>query len=263
MKNLRPLISALSAFAVMSTALVANATDYTGVQWPDCDCPNALKVTLASWDFENMTSGQSELSAPASYVYPGVIAYDVFGPTNVVAQDQGGNQWGSFAGFPSNGEQGTVAFDLAYNSSELLTLSGFSFDVFSSACSTDNGIHGPTNFFVNVLVNGDHVWQSELVTFDSGLSNQFNWNISNPDGNDFNFDGQSLTGGDFSWRQLDSGDVLAFQIVAAGATSGTESLHLDNINVFACVPEPSGALLLMVAGMVVLARMRRSRLASV
>jgi len=257
MKNLRHLSRTLSAVALLSSPLVASATTIT--QWPDCDCPDALKTTLASWDFENMTLHQYVASAPASYVHPDVYATDMFGPAGVVAMNPapGATQWACFSGFPANGDQGTVNFDLAYNCNDLIELCGFSFDVFSEGNA--GGLHGPTNFFVNILVNDNHVWQSELVSLIPGFENQIHWDISNPDGDNFNFDGQSLTDGDFSWKSLNMGDTLAFQIVAADANSSTDGLRFDNVAVLACVPEPSGALLLMAAGMVVLFRMRRSR----
>lgn len=257
MKNLRQLSRTLSAVALLSSTLVASATTIT--QWPECDCPDSLKATLATWDFENMTAGQFVPGAPASYVHPDVYATDMFGPSNVMAVTPDASQWGCFPGFPSNGGQGTINFDLAYNCNDLIKLCGFSFDVYSEGNA--GGLHGPTNFFVNILVNDNQVWQSELVSLLPGYDNKIHWDISNPDGNDLDFDGQSITDGDFSWMQLNSGDTLAFQIVADGANSDALGLHLDNVSVFACVPEPSGALLLLAAGMVVLFRMRRSRFA--
>jgi hypothetical protein len=244
------------AFAVLACAPAFAATQS---QWPECDCPDALKVTLASWDFENLTSGQFVPSAPASYVYPDIIASDLTGPGNMMATAPDANQWGCFPGFPDNGSPGIIGFHLQYNCSDLIELCGFSFDVFSEGDA--QGLHGPTSLFVNIFANGNQVWQSETLSLTPGISNQVHWDISNPDGNELNLDGISFTGGDFSWLTLNQGDILAFEIVAAGANSSTAGLHLDNVNVLACVPEPSSALLLMAAGMVVLIRFRRSRLA--
>ncbi|MES2597786.1 MAG: PEP-CTERM sorting domain-containing protein [Verrucomicrobiota bacterium] len=253
MKNLRVLSSALTALAVLSSANFAQATNEPA-DWQEC---YAIKATLGAWDFENLSTGQLVPSIAPSYVHPDVIATDIYGPSSPMTVDQGGSQWGAFSGFPSDGDQGTINFDLLYTGDSMVKLSGFTFDVYSGGDAA--GLHGPTNLFVNVLVNGGHVWQSELIELTPGAGNQFHWDISNPDGNNFNFDGDTLVGNDFSWMQLTSGDSLAFQIVAAGANSSTESLYLDNVSVLACVPEPSGALLLMAAGMVLVFRMRRSR----
>jgi len=249
-----PLLLSLAFAAVTGIPVVAS----TPSQWPDCDCPDALKVTLASWDFENMTAGQFVPSAPASYVYPDVIASDLTGPINMMATAPDSNQWGCFPGFPDNGGTGTIGFQLQYNCTELVELCGFSFNVFSEGDA--QGLHGPTSLFVNVFANGNQVWQSESLALTPGYSNQIHWDISNPDGNNLNLDGFSFTGSDFSWLTLSQGDTLSFEIVASGANSSTAGLHLDNVNVLACVPEPSSALLLMAAGMIVLVRFRRSRL---
>lgn len=257
MKNLRVLFTTLSALTVLSSATVALATNQPA-DWEACNSP--LKAALAIWDFENQMTGQYVPSIAPSSVYPDVIATDIYGPSSAMTVNQGGSQWGAFAGFPADGEQGTVSFDLLYTGDSMLKLSGFTFDVYSGGDAA--GLHGPTNFFVNVLVNGGHVWQSERIDLIPGAGNQIHWDISNPDGNDFNFDGDTLVGYDFSWMELTDGDNLAFQIVAAGANSDTESLYIDNMTVLACVPEPSGALLLMAAGMVLVFRMRRSRFAA-
>lgn len=244
----------LAVTLIVTGSNLANAL--TPSQWPKCDCPDEFKALLASWDFENVTLGYYP-GVPASYVSPWVSVTDLQGPGPAHVGSVNGSQWGCFGGFPADGSAGTIGFKMEYTSNELAKFCGVSFDVFSEG--NDEGIHGPTNFFMTVYANGDAVWQSESVSLTPGANNAFNWNIANPDGDDLNGDGISLTGGNFDWMDLTSGDVLAFEITASGANTTAVGLDIDNLQVFACVPEPSSALMILVAGMVLRTRFRSSR----
>jgi hypothetical protein len=258
-----PLRSSLALTAALVLGAISQTLAFSPAQWPDCDCPDALCVELVSWNFENMLAGVPVSSAPPSQVHPDVISSDLFGPGNVMASAPGGvgtDPWACFGGFAADGSPGSIYFKMSYGGPDLFTLCGFQFDAFSEG--VEGGLHGPTSLFVNVYANGVQVWQSELVNLIPGFNNKIHWDISNPDGNDANGDGISLTGSDFSWMKLTAGDDLAFEIVAAGATTSLVGLDIDNVAVLACVPEPSGAVLLLLAGMMMVVRFRRSRILS-
>lgn len=250
---LMPLQILAVALALISSH---SARALTPSQWPDCDCPDDLKALLASWDFEKLTPGFYP-GVPATYVSPWVTVTDLQGPSAVHIGSVNGSQWGCFGGFPADGSAGTIGFKMEYTANELATFCGVSFDVFSEGNS--EGLHGPTKFFMTVYANGDAVWQSESVNLIPGANNAFNWNIANPDSNDLNGDGFSLTGTDFSWMELTAGDTLAFEITASGANTTAVGLDIDNLQVFACVPEPSSALMILVAGMVLRTRFRSTQ----
>ena len=168
----------------------------------------------------------------------------------------GGDQWGCFGGFPSDGGSGVIVFSFEYTGEELARLSGLTFDVFSE--SAPGGLHGPTEFFVRISADGSPVWLSEEVTLTPGFVHAISWSLGNPDGDDTNGDGFSLTSGDFSWLDLSAGDLIEFEIVARGANSSLVGLDLNNVQVHACVvPEPSSAVMLLLGGMVLAFRTRR------
>jgi hypothetical protein len=256
----RTLLSACYKMAILAIALnlvgLNSASALTPSQWPKCDCPDEFKALLASWDFENLTPGFYP-GVPASYVSPWVTVSDLQGPSPAHIGSANGSQWGCFGGFPADGSAGTIGFKMEYTANELATFCGVSFDVFSEG--TLEGLHGPTKFFMTVYANGDAVWQSESVNLIPGANNAFNWNIANPDGIDLNGDGISLTGSNFDWMNLTAGDTLAFEITAMGANTTAVGLDIDNLQVFACVPEPSSALMILIAGMVLRTRFRSTR----
>jgi hypothetical protein len=247
------------AFAVLaSTLLVAsNAFSWVPAQWPECKCPDEFKTVLLAWDFENLPFGVPLPFAEPSYVSPLISASNMTGPGNVMAGTIGNvsDQWGCFAGFPANGTKGSINFKFEYTGAEVAKLCGLTFDVFSEG--SPNGLHGPTQFFVNVFANGNQVWQSETVSLTPGSSNVYSWDIANPDGDNGNGDGLNLAG-NFDWMNLTAGDLIAFEIVAWGANSSQVGLDLNNVQVHACVvPEPSSALMLLLGGMVLAFRTRR------
>lgn len=250
---LMPLQILVVALALISSPSVQAQTP---VQWPESGYPHGMNVLLASWDFENLTPGFYP-GVPASYVSPWVTVTPLQGPSAVHIGSMNGSQWGCFGGFPADGSAGAIDFKMEYTANELASFCGVSFDVFSEGKS--EGLHGPTEFFMTVYANGDAVWKSESVNLTPGANKSFNWNIANPDSNNLNGDGFSLTGTDFSWKELTAGDSLAFEITASGANTTTVGLDIDNLQVFACVPEPSSAVMILVAGMVLRTRFRSTR----
>jgi hypothetical protein len=146
---------------------------------------------------------------------------------------------------------------MEYTANELVKFCGMCFDVFSEG--TQESLHGPTKFFMTIYANGDAVWQSEYVNLTPSANIAFKWNIANPDGIDLNGDGIGLTGSHFDWMNLTTGDTLAFEITAMRANTTAVGLDIDNLQVFACIPEPSSALLILIAGMVLRSRFRSTR----
>ncbi|MCB1227378.1 MAG: hypothetical protein KDK99_16290 [Verrucomicrobiales bacterium] len=261
MNFLRSLRSALLATAAGLVPTVWGQAPDAGTvsQYPECDCPPGFEAILAAWDFENLPNGPDVPSVDASYVSPLVNVTEMTGPGSVTGVIPGSpsGQWACFTGFPTDGGEASVGFKLEYTSSEIAQFCGLCFDAYSEADELGT-IHGPTELYLNIYVNGSQVWQSETVNVGTGIANAFSFDINNPDGNDLNGDGLSFTGGDFSWMELNQGDILAFEIVGSGANDSQMGLHLDNVEVHACtVPEPSAALMLLVAGFFYMGRSRR------
>ena len=210
--------------------------------------------TLAHWDFVDGATGSATFA-------PEDNGIDCVKPHNVVkygvnyswstADSEDGARYG--ANCFGNWDSGDyVAFAVTFANDAVGSIDKINFDIANYGNSYD-----PSHYAVGVYKNGtfqgyvDNSWKSITAVATSNGSGQ-PWS-SNAD--------QTLDVSGFNLSSTNgSQDTFQFRIITTGATSDYGRIALDNFRAVGhvdCVPEPSSAALLGLAGMAMLIRRKR------
>ncbi len=160
------------------------------------------------------------------------------------------NQGDGFAEFPLLGGSGVLGHRLEYPSNELIKLCGISFDGLQERYV--QGMYGPISLFAHMFARRIQVWESEVLTLIAECNPQVAgglWKLSS--------DGLSVNESGIPKPDLVTRAAPQFD---PQAHSFSHDLQVDPVNGLAFQTNSSTALLAMAAGMILLARFRRSRL---
>lgn len=165
------------------------------------------------------------------------------------------NPVAAFTDDSASGASGILKARLEAPSNELIEKCGFSFDMLRN--ETMPGMYGPTSMLMNVIGQNTEVWKTELLTLTTESSPLIEGSFLHSESPAPSQEGVNFMPG-MPPRFARSESVTTPS--EADPHSFTPDLHLNDIHGLGFETKSSLAPLMMVAVMIVLARVRRTRL---